>query len=74
MVTLKIKVLKMIEARSKIKIAYSMRNWSFKYIAWRLNTAYPGGWKYAVIHPFELVRDMYRYLAWCQKIDKHTGK
>ena len=64
----------MIEVQSKIKIACSMRKWSFKYIDWRLTTAYPGGWKYAVRHPVELIKDLYKYLVWCQKIDKYIKK
>ena len=48
-----------------------MRNWSSEYINWRLITAYPGGWRYAIFHPFELVQDLWRYLTWCQKIDSH---
>ena len=64
----------MVKASSKIKIACSMRKWSFKYIDWRLTTAYPGGWKYAINHPFELARDIYKYLAWCQEIDKYSKK
>ena len=47
-----------------------MRKWSFKYVNWRLTTAYPVGWKYALFHPIELVRDIYKYLLWCQEIDK----
>ena len=27
-----------------------MSKWSFKYINWRLKTAYPEGWKYAIKH------------------------
>ncbi len=49
---------------------WSMRKWSFKYVNWRLTTAYPGGWKYAIKNPFELINDIYKYLIWCQKIDK----
>tara|TARA_B100001142_G_scaffold203479_1_gene201913 strand:- start:1321 stop:1515 length:195 start_codon:yes stop_codon:yes gene_type:complete len=64
----------MTKVQSKIKIVYSMRKWSFKYIAWRLTTAYPGGWRYAVRHPIELVKDMYKYLAWCQEIDRYVRK
>ena len=49
---------------------WSMKKWSFKYVNWRLTTAYPDGWKYAIKHPFELINDMYKYLISCQKIDK----
>ena len=55
---------------SKLQIMWSMRNWSIEYIDWRLTTAYPGGWKYAIKHPFELLNDIWKYLIWCQKIDK----
>ena len=65
---------KMIRIASKFKIAWSMRKWPFKYILWRLTTAYPGGWRYAIKHPFELARDIFQYLAWCQKIDKDIKK
>ncbi len=47
-----------------------MRKWSLKYINWRLTTAYPAGWRYAIFHPIELVTDFWRYLGWCQKIDR----
>ena len=46
-----------------------MRKWSWSYINWRLTTAYPGGWKYALLHPLELIKDLNNYLVWCQKID-----
>ena len=64
----------MTKVQSKIKIVYSMRKWSFKYVAWRLTTAYPGGWRYAMRHPIELVKDTYKYLAWCQEIDRYVRK
>ena len=47
-----------------------MRNWSFKYIKWRLTTAYPGGWKYALLHPFELFLDLKKYILWCEQYYK----
>ena len=47
-----------------------MRNWSFKYIKWRLTTAYPGGWKYAILHPLELLRDLKKYILWCDSYYK----
>ena len=53
---------------------WSMRKWSFKYVNWRLTTAYPGGLKYAINHPFELIKDLCKYLIWCQKIDKDLDK
>tara|TARA_B100001540_G_C15242769_1_gene389112 strand:- start:307 stop:522 length:216 start_codon:yes stop_codon:yes gene_type:complete len=52
------------------KIIWSMRNWSFSYIEWRLTTAYPGGWKYAVFHPVELISDLNKYVLWCEKYYK----
>ena len=52
------------------KIIWSMRNWSFKYIKWRLTTAYPGGWKYAILHPLELLRDLKKYILWCDSYYK----
>ena len=47
-----------------------MRKWSFKYIDWRLTTAYPNGWKDAIKHPIIFIQDLWKYLNWCQKIDK----
>tara|TARA_B100001094_G_scaffold136960_1_gene132639 strand:+ start:631 stop:834 length:204 start_codon:yes stop_codon:yes gene_type:complete len=52
------------------KIIWSMRNWSFKYIKWRLTTAYPGGWKYAMLHPLELLKDLKKYILWCDSYYK----
>ena len=46
-----------------------MRKWSLKYIDWRLTTAYPTGWKYALKHPIIFVKDLWKYLNWCQMID-----
>ena len=46
-----------------------MRSWSFKYFKWRLTTAYPKGWKYALMHPLKLSNDIWRYLYWCQRYD-----
>ena len=51
-----------------------MRKWSFKYVNWRLTTAYPDGWRYALKHPLELIKDIYKYLVWCQEIDKNLNK
>ena len=61
----------MIKVYSKIRIILSVRKWPFKYIDWRLTTAYPGGWRYALRHPFELINDMWKYLTWCEEIDKY---
>jgi hypothetical protein len=59
-----------INSKSKFQIIWSMKNWSIKYIDWRLTTAYPGGWRYAIKHPVELGSDIWKYLEWCQEIDK----
>ena len=50
-----------------------MRKWSWSYINWRLTTAYPGGWKYALLHPLELIKDLNNYLVWCQKFDSQIN-
>ncbi len=55
---------------TKIQILWQMRRWSFSYINWRLTTAYPRGWKYAILHPVIFVKDLWKYLNWCQLIDK----
>ncbi len=55
---------------TKIQILWQMRRWSFSYINWRLTTAYPLGWKYAILHPVIFVKDLWKYLNWCQLIDK----
>ena len=47
-----------------------MRNWPFKYIEWRLITAYPNGWKFIFWHPILFIKDLWKYLNWCQMIDK----
>ena len=52
------------------KIIWSMKNWSYKYIKWRLTTAYPGGWKYAILHPIELLGDLKKYILWCDSYYK----
>ena len=46
-----------------------MRKWPIRYVMWRLATAYPEGWKYALKHPIRMIADVNRYLIWCQKID-----
>ncbi|MAV64593.1 MAG: hypothetical protein CMG00_05310 [Candidatus Marinimicrobia bacterium] len=56
--------------KSKFKIIWSMRSWSFKYIDWRMTTAYPSGWRHIVRHPLQFLKDFYNYLSWCQEIDK----
>ena len=55
--------------KSKIKILWSMRKWPIRYVMWRLTTAYPEGWKYALKHPIRMIADVNRYLIWCQKMD-----
>ena len=55
--------------KSKIRIIYSMSKWSFKYINWRLKTAYPEGWKYAIKHPMIFINDLWNYIKWCQNIE-----
>tara|TARA_Y100001970_G_C14254363_1_gene874126 strand:+ start:4041 stop:4232 length:192 start_codon:yes stop_codon:yes gene_type:complete len=57
--------------KSKLKIIWSMRHWSIKYIDWRLTTAYPDGWKYAIKNPFEFIKDIWKYLNWCHKMDDY---
>ena len=57
--------------RTKLQILWSMRKWPLKYISWRLTTAYPTGWKYALRHPIIFVKDIWNYLKWCQMMDKH---
>ena len=56
--------------KSKFYILLSMRKWPIKYIDWRLTTAYPKGWKFALLHPIILIKDLWKYLEWCQMIDK----
>lgn len=46
-----------------------MSKWSFKYINWRLKTAYPEGWKYAIKHPVIFINDVWNYIKWCQNIE-----
>ncbi len=57
-------------SKNKIQILWSMRNWPFKYIEWRLITAYPNGWKFIFWHPILFIKDLWKYLNWCQMIDK----
>ena len=54
----------------KIKLIISMRKLSFKYIDWRINTAYPNGWKFIFQHPIVFIKDLNRYLNWCLEINK----
>ena len=56
--------------KSKFRIIWSMRKWSYDYLNWRLDTAYPNGMKYAIKHPIELLKDLWNYLSWCQKVDQ----
>jgi len=56
----------------KLRILLPMRKWlSWPYIEWRLITAYPTGWRYAIRHPIILIKDMNNYLKWCQMMDRH---
>ncbi len=48
-----------------------MKSWSIKYIDWRLTTAYPDGWRHAIKHPIEFIKDLWKYLNWCYKMDQH---
>lgn len=52
-----------------IKILWKMKSWSSEYLSWRLETAYPGGWRYAIKHPFRTFNDIWNYLIWCEKMD-----
>ena len=49
-----------------------MRKWSIDYVDWRMTTAYPGGWRYALRHPVQLIKDLRKYIIWCQKIDNYN--
>ena len=51
-----------------------MRHWSFKYMNWRLTTAYPEGFLYAFKHPFKFFRDGCNFLEWCREIDNELKK
>ena len=51
-----------------------MRIWSREYITWRLETAYPEGWRYAIKHPIQFLIDGWSFLDWCQKIDFELGE
>tara|TARA_X000001036_G_scaffold125340_1_gene118796 strand:- start:1749 stop:1922 length:174 start_codon:yes stop_codon:yes gene_type:complete len=46
-----------------------MKAWSVDYVIWRLETAYPGGFKYALKHPIQFLIDGWNFLIWCEKID-----
>ena len=46
-----------------------MRKWPKDYIKWRLTTAYPNGWKFALFHPVIFLKDLWKFLSWCQTID-----
>ena len=49
-----------------------MRKWMYwPYIEWRLLTAYPTGWKYAIRHPIIFIKYINGYLEWCINFDKH---
>ena len=55
--------------KSKIEVIWSMRKWPKEYIKWRLVTAYPNGWKFALSHPIIFIKDLWKFLTWCQMID-----
>ena len=59
--------------KSKFHIVWSMRKWPIKYIHWRLITAYPEGLIYVFKHPFVFVKDVYKYIIWCQEFDKEIN-
>ena len=46
-----------------------MRLWPKEYVKWRLETAYPSGWRYAIKHPVNFLVDGWHFLKWCEKID-----
>ena len=46
-----------------------MRKWPKSYVSWRFTTAYPNGWKYAIKHPTTFLKDLWKFLSWCQTID-----
>ena len=71
---LKMKIIRMIKVKKIFGIIWSMRKWSFKYVNWRLSTAYPEGWRYAIKHPIEAIKDICNYIVWCQKIDRQIKK
>jgi len=51
-----------------------MRKWSFKYVRWRVYTAYPEGFFYIIRHPFIFLKDSWSFLNWCQKVDEELYK
>ena len=53
-----------------LDILWRMIKWPWKYKMWRLDTAYPTGWKYAIGHPIIFIKDIYKYIKWCQMMDK----
>tara|TARA_B110000263_G_scaffold240262_1_gene243284 strand:+ start:1801 stop:1995 length:195 start_codon:yes stop_codon:yes gene_type:complete len=57
-------------SKTKLQILWSMRKWPKDYINWRLTTAYPNGWKYAINHPIIFLKDLWKFLNWCQMIDE----
>jgi len=54
---------------NKIRLIWSMRKFTFKYIDWRLTTAYPDGWKFVVFHPIVFLKDLNKFLIWCDELD-----
>ena len=59
---------------AKLKIMREMMKWlrSWEYIEWRLLTAYPAGWKYAIRHPIIFIKDMNHYIEWCINFDEYN--
>tara|TARA_B100000214_G_C23721892_1_gene514672 strand:- start:84 stop:203 length:120 start_codon:yes stop_codon:yes gene_type:complete len=39
-----------------------------------MDTAYPNGWKYIILNPLVFVKDLLKYLSWCQMIDRNDKK
>ena len=54
----------------KINIIISMRKFSFKYIDWRIKTAYPDGWMFVFKNPFIFMKDINKYLNWYLELDQ----
>ena len=62
------------KVKSKIYILFAMRKWPLNYILWRMDTAYPNGWKYIILNPLVFIKDLLKYLSWCQMIDENEKK
>ena len=66
--------LKLAKAKTILKILWGMKSWTFKYLFWRLDTAYPEGWKFILKHPIQSASDIKKYLVWCEKMDRLSNK